>query len=368
MPRLAITMVSVITPKLVRRGLELFALISIVGFVGMLLYGNNLDHFLHAMFSLRWRWVLVGVCLASMDWFGGGLRLYVFARHLHPDASLKGCVLAGGLTAFAGYVTPAQSGSGPMMIYTLNRYGLPLPQAVITGLMTLIATVLFFSVAGPTAVFLGAGSSLGDHGVLAGVSLNDLFRASLGGFVSIGLVMLLFIVFPGVARRIARRLASMFERRGNEKFANRVEVVREGIDRAHESLVAFFHVRGWLALAGGVGLTGLAFSNRLLSGYVVLRMLGIHAPFVDVLLLQTFIVFMLYFAPTPGGSGIAELLSAAVMSIYVPRELTPSYILLWRIVVSYMTVGFGSFVFWNWLKGAETSAEEGPRDPEEPHD
>jgi uncharacterized protein (TIRG00374 family) len=105
---------------------------------------------------------------------------------------------------------------------------------------------------------------------------------------------------------------------------------------------------------GGVALTGLAFANRLLAGFVVLRMLGIHAPFVDVLLLQTFIVFLLYFAPTPGGSGVAEVLSAAVMSIYVPRELTPSYILLWRIVVSYLTVGFGAFVFWNWLRGAET--------------
>jgi uncharacterized membrane protein YbhN (UPF0104 family) len=82
-------------------------------------------------------------------------------------------------------------------------------------------------------------------------------------------------------------------------------------------------------------------------------MLGIHAPFVDVLLLQTLIVFLLYFAPTPGGSGLAELLSAAVMSIYVLRELTPSYVLLWRIVVSYLTVGFGSFIFWHWLRGAE---------------
>ena len=191
-------MAAVISPKLLRRGLELFALISIVGFAGMLLYGNNLDGFLRAMFSLRWQWVLVGVGLASMDWFGGGLRLFVFAKHIKPDVSLKGCILAGGLTAWAGYVTPAQSGSGPMMIYTLKRYGLPLPQAMITALMALIATVLFFSAAGPTAVFLGAGRSLGEHGVLGGISLNDLFRVSLGGFVTIGSVMLLFIVLMGI--------------------------------------------------------------------------------------------------------------------------------------------------------------------------
>jgi uncharacterized membrane protein YbhN (UPF0104 family) len=87
-------------------------------------------------------------------------------------------------------------------------------------------------------------------------------------------------------------------------------------------------------------------------------MLDIQAPFIDVLLLQTLIVFLLYFAPTPGGSGLAELLSAAVMSIYVPRELTPSYILLWRITVSYLTVGVGSFVFWRWLKDAESESSK----------
>jgi len=56
--------------------------------------------------------------------------------------------------------------------------------------------------------------------------------------------------------------------------------------------------------------------------YVALRALGLHANFVDILLVQTLVMFLLYFAPTPGASGIGEVLSAAVMSSYVPRELT----------------------------------------------
>ena len=104
-------------------------------------------------------------------------------------------------------------------------------------------------------------------------------------------------------------------------------------------------------------LTATAHANKLLAGFVVLQMLGIPAPFLEVLLLQTLITFLLYFAPTPGGSGLAELISAAVMSIYVPRELTPSYILLWRLTVSYLTVGFGSYVFWRWLREAERGVE-----------
>jgi uncharacterized protein (TIRG00374 family) len=227
-------------------------------------------------------------------------------------------------------------------------------------MMSFVATILFFGVAGPLAVFLGAGTSLEEHGILGVATLNDLFRLSLGGFISIGAVLLLLMVFPGVARRIARRIVAWLERRGSEELASRVASLNDGIDRAHEAMVAFFKGRGWFSLGGSVLLTAPTLANKLLAGYIVLRALGIEAPFVDVLLLQTLIIFLLYFAPTPGGSGLAEVLSAAVMSIYVPRELTPSYVLLWRLFVGYLTLGVGSFVFWRWLKlWEEQVSEEG---------
>ena len=72
---------------------------------------------------------------------------------------------------------------------------------------------------------------------------------------------------------------------------------------------------GWLALFWATILSGPSHANKLLAGYVALRALGIQANFVDVLLVQTLITFLLYFAPTPGASGIAELLSTAVMSV-----------------------------------------------------
>ena len=350
-------MAMMVTTRLLRRGLELFAGISVLGFVGLLLYGNNLSLFLEAMLSLRWGWALLGVGLASLDWVGGGLRLWVITRHVYPKVTLQGSVVAGGLNTWGGFLTPTQTGGGPLMIYALKRYGVPLPEATISSLMTFVATVVFFAVAGPVALLLGAGHSLEQHGILGrAFTLYDLFRLSLGGFIAIGLLMIALFAFPEVARRIGQRLVSWLERR-RPRLASRVNEMREGVDRSHECLVAFFRGKGWAALAAAVVLSSLAFANRLAAGYVVLRALDIQAHFVDVLLLQTLITFLLYFAPTPGGSGLAELLSAAVMSIYVPRVLTPSYILLWRVITCYLTVAFGSFVFWRWLKGAEGHAD-----------
>ena len=103
-------------------------------------------------------------------------------------------------------------------------------------------------------------------------------------------------------------------------------------------------------LAWAVILSGPSHANKLLAGYVALRTLGIHVNFVDVLLVQTLVMFLLYFAPTPGASGIAELLSAAVMSAYVPRGLTPIYTLVWRFILAYCTIGFGFLVFSGWVR------------------
>ena len=351
-------MASALSPKLVRRGLEIFAAISAVGFAGLLLYGNNLDRFIQAIFEIRIGWFLLAVGLASLDWFGGGMRLWVLLRHLMPRPPLKGSILAGGMGAWGSLVTPSQTGGGPMMIYTLHRHGVAVPEATISVLMTFVATIIFYALAGPIALFLGAGRSLEEHDVLGQtVTLYDLFLLSLAGFVMIGLGVIFLIVFPKFAHRLVARIEGFLTKRGKDKLAERVRSAGEGIDRSHELLVRFFKGWGWGALAAAVVLSGAAFANRLVAGYVVLRMLGIEANFVDVLLLQTLISFLLYFAPTPGGSGIAEVLSAAVMSIYVPRDLTPSYILLWRLTVSYLTVAFGSGVFWYWLRQAAADSE-----------
>jgi len=349
MPRL-------LTPKLLLRGFEVFAVASLLGFGATLLYGNNLPAFLASLGRLHWIWILVGLGLASMDWIGGGLRLWVVARHVYPRPPLKGLILAGGMGAWAGYITPLNTGAGPMTMYTMRRYGVPLPVAVTSTFMSFVATVLFFAIAGPLAVFFGAGRSLGQRGNVLGLSLFDLFLGSLSIIAGIGVLMAVVLFFPRFVRDLIHRAAEWIGRR-SQRFAARLTKLQVGIDQAHESVVAFKSLRGLLALFWAVVLSGPSHANKLLAGYVALRALGIHTNFVDILLVQTLVMFLLYFAPTPGASGVGEVLSAAVMSSYVPRELTPIYILVWRLTLSYFTLAFGFMVFSSWvrqgLKGVE---------------
>jgi len=361
-------MAKLLTPRLLRRGFELFFLASLIGFAALLYYSNNFGAFLAAIPRIRWIWILAGLGLASMDWIGGGLRLWVLAREIHPHPSFKGLVLAGGMGAWASYLTPLQSGNAPMTIYTMKRFGIPVPSALTLVLMSFVSTVAFFGIAGPIAIFFGAGKSLGQHGVVLGISLYDLFLASLGIFVFLFGVLILLVIWPRALHALLRMIIGFVGRR-SAKVAARLAHLEKGIDEARDAMTTFNTPRGWLALLWATIISGPSHANKLLSGYVALRAIGIEAGFVDVLLLQTLITFLLYFfAPTPGGSGIAELLSAAVMSIYVPRPLTALYTLIWRLIISYFTIMFGTVVFSHWvrqgLKGVEGDtaglAVEGP--------
>lgn len=362
-------MAKLLTPKLLVRGFEIFVAASLIGFALTLWYGNNLDAFVEGLRNVHWIWLLAGLGLASMDWIGGGLRLWVVARQLMPKPSLKGMVLAGGMSAWAAYITPLQSGAFPMMMYTMRRYGIPLPVAATCALMGFVGTVGFFAIAGPLALLAGAGKALGTQGDVLGLSLYDLFLGSLTIFAGLGVILVLVMIFPGLVRNLLDRLAGWVGRRST-RFATRVDGIQHGLDEAHSHLVKLNSPRGWLSVLLCIILSGPSHANKLLAGYVTLRALGIHTNFVDVLLLQTFIAFLLYFAPTPGASGIAEIMSAAVMSVLVPKPLTPLYTLLWRLILSWYTVGFGFVVFAEWLRkglkgfGVAARHDDGTNTPE----
>src|SRR5437763_16001581 len=103
-----------LTPRLLRRGLELFAVISFLGVVVVLVFfGQDLEGFLAALAHLRGGWLVVGLALASLDWFGGGPRLWVVARHVHPGGRWAGLVTARGMRAWAAGRTPLHPGPGP---------------------------------------------------------------------------------------------------------------------------------------------------------------------------------------------------------------------------------------------------------------
>ncbi len=350
---------AILTPRVLKRGLQFFGLVSLLGVVALLIYTGAWSATAAAFARVRPGWALLAVALASLDWLGGGLRLWILTRHVWPGTPFWGMVTAGGLNTWASYLTPSQTGGGPIMIYAMKRAGVPLPEAMVASLMSFVATVAFFAAVGPAAIVFGAGRSLRAHEIpIVNLSFYDIFKASAGVFVVIGAVLLVILVFPGAVRRLLHAVVGWLARTRGGTWAARVDAMSAGIERMHASVVKYFRSpAGWLAMAGGVLTSALAHANKLAAGYVIMRALGLETNVFDVLMIQTTISFLLYFSPTPGGAGAAEALSAALMSVYVPNALLPAYTILWRFTVSYATVAFGSYVFYKLLHGRLDEAD-----------
>ena len=120
-----------------------------------------------------------------------------------PKPSLKGCILAGGMGAWAGYLTPLNSAAGPMTMYTMRRYGVPLPGRGHLDLHQL-RRARFSSSRSPgrSRWWPAPGRSLGQRGNLLGLSLYDLFLGSLTIVAGIGVLMAIVIFFPRAGRGI----------------------------------------------------------------------------------------------------------------------------------------------------------------------
>src|SRR3989475_12397426 len=102
-----------LTPRLFRRGLELFAVISLIGVVVVLVvFGENLQAFLSALAHLHWRWLLVGLGLASMDWIGGGRRVWGAAGPRLPGVRRRCNGIAGGGLRRGSSLPPISSRAG----------------------------------------------------------------------------------------------------------------------------------------------------------------------------------------------------------------------------------------------------------------
>ncbi len=345
-------MASVLTARTLKRALTVFALISVIGVVVLMGITGAWEATLDAFARVRPGWMVVALLLASSDWLGGGLRIWLLTRHVHRSTPFWGMVAAGGLTAWAAYLTPAQAGGGPTMIYTMKRFGVPLPEAMMSTLMSFLTTVIFFAIAGPLAVVFGAGRSLSAHGIVLGITLYDVFKGSAAMFLLVGLVIGVALGFPRATAGLLHAVIGWLERRRSARWAERVQSLRAGVDRMQDCVALYFKTpEGLLQMFVGVLTSGFAHANRLLAGYVAMRALGLNAQFIDVLVVQVTISFILYFAPTPGGAGAAEALSAGMMSIYVPKALLPAYTIIWRFTVSYATVIFGSFIFYKLLHG-----------------
>lgn len=268
-------------------------------------------------------WPLVAALLAApAAWLLQGAAMWVLVRPQAPGAGLWRMVRLYLAAGFIGAVTPFGGAEIPYHLYVLRKLGLTagMGTAVIGTKAALNITVLIAGAAG-CLVFSSVPSVLPETG----------WRVP----VTAGLVLLL--VWAAVAYLLKPARTRDTGRGG----------LRGWIDRFSKDLREGFGVL-WrreprAVLACGVLQVGY-WAVMISIGPLALMAAGWSGESWTPVLASMLVLYaVLPFAPTPGGSGAAELGFAALMSFYVSNSALLGGVLLWRILSYNLPMVIGAF-------------------------
>lgn len=295
--------------------------------------------------ELRWSYLALLVLCVPMETLACGLRIWVIARVLEPGVKLSTCIKAEWAQVAVSTLTPTQSGGGPGQIYLMHREGTRIGTAVTIMLLSCLGTMIALLSVNLYAL-LGARIDGSDH----------LLRAALWTSTGIAAVMVLLAVPPGVFRPacavLARPLWRALRRsrsipawrlprrtRTGTALARARRLTRKlgGLLETYRHDTEHFLRRGKAAFALVCALSLTFILSRAVVAYLVVRFIGIDAStFRHILEAQAVVLLVEFVAPTPGGAGVVEGASLALMGAIVPPGHAPHYHVVWRFATLYL--------------------------------
>ncbi|MFO7654207.1 MAG: lysylphosphatidylglycerol synthase transmembrane domain-containing protein [Candidatus Krumholzibacteriia bacterium] len=324
--------------RTVVRGLVYSMILALVGLTILFLITRTPQTF-EALGEIDLRYLGLALALVPADLFLGGLRTWVLLRRIQRGTGLWLAIKGYVANTFLGAVTPSQLGGGIAQLYIYRQGGVPLPRGVAVTVMTFLSTLTFFLFAGTAAL----------------VAIRDLLSGDMGrrlilyGAFAV-VAVLAFFVFsiwkPVAAGRTLRKLGKVLEKvhRGTGRrlrdFSDRA--IHE-LEKYHENMIWLFRRQPW-SVALNFLITAALYMVKFTIGYVIVLGLGVEAAYWQVVAIQAVLLAILYFAPTPGGSGLAELGTGAFMSLVLPGYLLPIFTLLSRFFLVYTQASLGAVI------------------------
>ncbi|MGD9078310.1 MAG: lysylphosphatidylglycerol synthase transmembrane domain-containing protein [Desulfobacterales bacterium] len=306
--------------------------------------------------QLQWHYVFWLLLFLPVDTLAAGLRIWVIGRVLQPGVSFWTCLKAEWANLGLAMLTPSQTGGGFGQIYMLMRGGMTLGTALTVSLISFLGSMVVLLFIGIHALLLSRVETLAI--LLQGATLIFFLLFALM-MVAVCWPASLNFVFKGLHRVIWKTgyqnqsmkydgTSQQTRKKGLTDLLHNLSQKLVDLCRLHQrNMRRFFSLNRssfiWVCLLSLVFILA-----RAIMAYLCLRFLGIEASSLkDVIETQLNLIFLIYFAPTPGSSGLAEGASMLMMDNIIPAAFAPFYNLLWRSTTLYLPAIAG-LVFMSW--------------------
>jgi uncharacterized protein (TIRG00374 family) len=267
-------------------------------------------------------------------------RFYALVRAAHEKISFKWGIVLTWLHYFGCAVTPMQTGGGPFQVYVLYKKGIPVGKGIAITLIRTMLTVLILTLLVPAVLLLDPEIMVGNR-FLRGV-VAYVFAVIFCTWILIGYT----IARPRSVKR-GGKIALVWMRKRNFLRPHKMKGYFRWLDREMDNYNLNFRLAfssGFAYMAVAAALSAL----HLLCIFSVLPVLmkAVNLPFnyLQTLAIQAIFMFMLYFIPTPGASGVAEGGGAFLFGTLMPENMAGIMALVWRFFTEYISIFMGVII------------------------
>lgn len=326
------------------KGMVWFALITVITIAGIFFYTNT-GNTLNALTHISYKYIAICFVMLAGDLTMGGWRNHIYIRKLNPDVSAWVSFRANVANMFMGAVTPAHGGAGPAQIYVYTSAGVSFIDSFAINLINLGATLIFMPLAGFVAIMLM------DTSEISGI-IPAMLKYGFTFFLLFLIAFLLAFWKPLWMGALIKKLAAVLSRifpKARVKLTKWAESSYIGINK-YQQTCSVILTKNPSLFPMSLIITTCLYLNKYCLQYVILLGLGVHASLIQVISIQVLIQFMIYFAPSPGGSGFAEVGISVLFGRIVPSALLPIFTLLQRSFLLFFPALIGAYVVINLLR------------------
>lgn len=342
---------AVFNKNVIYKGCLWLGLITIASIAAIFFYNRTGDT-VKALSSINIKFIIICLVMLFVDLMLGSWRNHIFIRKLYPEVSHWVSFRANVANMFMGAVTPFHGGAGPAQLYVYSRHGVKVLDAFIVSLINMGSTLLFMPIAGLFAIFF-MNNDL-DSGLIP-----MLLRYGFSVFFIFLLAFLLAFWKPLLVGMLLQKIAGIF---ANVFPSKKVKAEKWGLTSfnnilKYQQICSKLLKENPLLFPMSLLITTLLYLNKYCMQFVILLGLGVQTDLLQVISIQILIQFMIYFAPSPGGSGFAEAGIAVLFAKIVPATVLSIFTLLQRSFLLFFPALIGAYVVISLLKRHTSEAK-----------
>lgn len=282
-----------------------------------------------------------------------GLRLYAILKTLEADIKFFEIYKLVFINLFISNITPLASGGGFAQVYFLQQKGVPLGKSsAATLIRTLLATTMLF-IGAPLILF-------SNERMLSLVPGNSVFYY-FGAFIGLYFLFFYIIIFKNkFLKKLVYQVLSFLKSKriiSEKRYKKILRSLFDNLEMFIDDLILFIYGRRLYVFFSFL-FTIVFLLSEFSFSYLLLNGMGYDVSFLHIITLQVVVVFLMYFAPTPGASGVAEGGYSLLFRQIVSKNDVFPLIFYWRFFTKYIGMIIGVFVFSRLILKGDSLDEE----------